>query len=258
MYFVILQNCHLESQEQNPSQSTTISAPPPLTPINILKSAGVQTTTLPKLQRIPRPKDSPFQQETHDPGISSIPDLPKLTPRPLQLPDNPAPAEESSTETSTCETGKSLVGSVTSWLPHNAKIVVNLEQTAEEPFEVSRPQYVEFLGGRKFLVIPKHNFMSVSPTVASTANRRNIEDNLDDLETTTVVIDSARLDPNPIPEVKTEPDSSFKPENIESIPDSSHSSEMVEVNRTASEFVVTLGADEKPGEDGKVVDKEPE
>lgn len=56
------------------------------------------------------------------------------------------------------------MGAVTTWLPHNVKLI----NSSEEPTEVLRPQYLEFLGGRKYLVIPKHNFMSVSSATSST------------------------------------------------------------------------------------------
>ncbi|KAG5897923.1 hypothetical protein JTB14_014037 [Gonioctena quinquepunctata] len=243
----VCKNCHLQSQGQNSTQSTTLSAPPPLTPINTLKLAGMHsiTTTLPKLQRIPRPGDPPIQKETPQPAINLLPELPKLTPRPVQVPVAVAKVTEPSaavnvTEPSPVHTptseNKSIVGSVTSWLPHNAKIVDNIQHNSDEPTEAPRPQYVEFLGGRKFLVIPKHNFMTVSPTVAATAVTRRTSD------------DSARVGSDPVPEIKVEPESPSKPEN-------SQMPEAMEVD--VGESVLQMDGKEKP-EDGKVVDNEPE
>ncbi|KAL1489687.1 hypothetical protein ABEB36_013628 [Hypothenemus hampei] len=144
-YPYVCKNCHDQGQDA----PNTMSSPPPLKPINSLKSVTVSPNAIPpKLQRIPRP-DSVIATQNQSPQ-----DL---------------PTSESLTESNTEFTKagqfqegsivgpKSLVGSVTSWLPHNVKIINN-----QEPSEVSRPQYVEYLGGRKFLVIPKHNFMSVS------------------------------------------------------------------------------------------------
>ncbi|XP_060530269.1 uncharacterized protein LOC132704344 [Cylas formicarius] len=145
----VCKNCHIE-QGQKPNQSTTIVAPPPLTPINSLKPTGAppRPGPMPKLQRIPRADD--VAAATAEP---LLPEMPKLTPRPA----DPLPvASEAAVAKS------SLVGSVTTWLPQNVKIV-----NGAEPAEAPRPQYLEFMGGRKFLVIPKHNYMSVSSNMAA-------------------------------------------------------------------------------------------
>lgn len=157
---------------------------PPLTPINVLKSAANQLGSLPKLQRIPRNTDP---DASADPDTLPLPEPPKLTPRP-----QPEQIVKS----------QSLVGSLTTWLPHNSKIIDNIEDMGGGGDNqaggagASRPQYVEFLAGRKFLVIPKHNFMSVSPTVAVTAS-------------TAAPPQTAE----PESEIKLEPDSPSKPEN---------------------------------------------
>ncbi|KAJ8943639.1 hypothetical protein NQ318_005640 [Aromia moschata] len=248
----VCKNCHLE-QGQKPNQSTTIVAPPPLTPINTLKSTGIQSTTLPKLQRIPRTGDTPFSQES-DLKSDQLPELPRLTPRPTPVQSLPKVALDPPAIQPAPTESKSLVGSVTTWLPHNSKIVENIQRTNEEPTEAPRPQYVEFLGGRKFLVIPKHNFMSVSPTVAVTATSKPDNNNVigDVVETTTVPTDSASLGPDPDITVKPEPESPSKPEN-------SQTPEAMEVDSVpVSELATKMEVEQKPAEDTNIVDEKSE
>nr|XP_023012278.1 nascent polypeptide-associated complex subunit alpha, muscle-specific form [Leptinotarsa decemlineata] len=228
----VCKNCHLESQDPNLAPPATLSAPPPLTPINTLKTAGGHsTTTLPKLQRIPRPGDTTPLPHIEPTAPNPLPELPKLTPRPVQLPVIVTQAVKA-TEQSSGSENRSLVGSVTTWLPHNSKIV---ESTNEELTEASRPQYVEFLGGRKFLVIPKNNFMSVSPTVAATA--------VTSPDVEVVPTDSARLGSEPVPEIKVEPESPSKPEN-------SQMPEAMEVDGESCENKQIDGGDPPRGENG--------
>lgn len=133
--------------------SATIAPPPPLTPINSLKAMNIQTTMLPKLQRIPRPGESiPLS----NPELNKI-EMPKLTPRPGML--------SNISYTSQNEV-KSLVGSLTTWFPPSSTIQVGNEDTANS-VRVTRPQFVEILGNRKFLIVPKHNFLSVVQNSAS-------------------------------------------------------------------------------------------
>lgn len=89
------------------------------------------------------------------------------------------------------------MGSVTSWLPHNVKII-----NAEEPGVAPRPQYVEYLGGRKFLVIPKHNYMSVS----SSGGMSKPEETIQTPQPMEVPTNSASLGPGG-DDVKDEPPS---------------------------------------------------
>ncbi|XP_068906166.1 uncharacterized protein [Tenebrio molitor] len=158
----VCKNCQLE-HGQNVATSASIVLPP-LTPINTLKSMTTQSTVLPTLQRIPRPGDSP-QQEIATPG-GVVPNMPRLLPLPKVAKDAPPPPRQTKNVTQTATETKSLVGSVTSWLPHSSTIQVdNMQRNKEnEPVEAPRPQYVEYLAGRKFLIIPKHNVVSVSPT----------------------------------------------------------------------------------------------
>lgn len=247
--FLILQNCQLESQGEKSSQSPTLVAPPPLTPINTFKSTGVQSTTvLPKLQRIPRPDDPTFLRET-ELNSDEFPEMPRLIPRPDQIPE----ISKSVTPPlqSTVSEIKSIVGSVTTWLPHNSKIVDNIQQNCEEPTEVPRPQYVEFLAGRKFLVIPKHNFMSVSPTLAaSVVTKAAISKISDNLHMNMPSVDAENSAPDPDPVTKPTSESPSKPEN-------SQTPEAMEVD-AISEHVTTLEMDEKIGEDRKVLDRNAE
>jgi hypothetical protein len=92
--------------------------------------------------------------------------MPRLLPLPKVAKDAPPPPRQTKNVTQTATETKSLVGSVTSWLPHSSTIQVdNMQRNKEnEPVEAPRPQYVEYLAGRKFLIIPKHNVVSVSPT----------------------------------------------------------------------------------------------
>lgn len=251
--FLILQNCQLESQGEKTNPPSTLVAPPPLTPINTFKSAGVQSTTvLPKLQRIPRPDDPSFLTDKDvDVDLDDFQDMPTLIPGP-GTPENcksvtpPPPV-------STVSENKSIVGSVTTWLPHNSKIVDNIPQNnCEEPAEVPRPQYVEFLAGRKFLVIPKHNIMSVSPTVATSAvARAAISKISESLKMSTATLDPENLntDPYPDPVLKPTSESPSKPEN-------SHVPEPMEPMER-NEQVADVAMDEKTNDDdddGKVVE----
>ncbi|KAF7266799.1 hypothetical protein GWI33_019906 [Rhynchophorus ferrugineus] len=157
-YPYVCKNCHSEHGENN-EDTGAIVAPPPLTPINTLKSAPAGlSTALPKLQRIPRSDPTDLI-----PVLPSIPKCvsPSPTPPPPMSSASPLTKNEmaKTSQDNTAEGSKSLVGSVTTWLPHNVKLI-----NSEEPTEAPRPQYLEYLGGRKFLVIPKHNFMSVSST----------------------------------------------------------------------------------------------
>lgn len=245
--FLILQNCQLESQGEKTNQSSTNVAPPPLTPINTFTSAGVQSTTvLPKLQRIPRSDDPTFLTET-DQAPDDIDEMPSLIPGPDLIPETTKSV--TSPIQSTVNEYKSIVGSVTSWLPHNSKIVDNIPQNCEEPTEVPRPQYVEFLGGRKFLVIPKHNFMSVSPTVATSAVTRTgipkIPDNLN-INKTSINPENLTADAEPDPVIKPTSESPSKPENSH-VPEDS---EVIE----RTEPVDDAEMDKKSSEDFKNVD----
>ncbi|ERL88149.1 hypothetical protein D910_05537 [Dendroctonus ponderosae] len=150
-----LLNCEDGVQAVNGSSTAKVLPPPLLSPIkdpkSISSSAG---KSLPKLQRISRLESAdPIQSAPLDEGRNGLGERTGM-----EVPHN---LQQSPDATAKCQ---SLVGAVTSWLPHNVKIVDNPEAT-----EAPRPQYVEYLAGRKFLVIPKHNFMSVSGSSTSRA-----------------------------------------------------------------------------------------
>lgn len=207
-------------------------------------------TVLPKLQRIPRPDDPPFLREI-DSNTDELPEMPTLIPRPDHVPETPKsvtpPLQSTISET------KPIVGSVTTWLPHNSKIVDNIQPNCEEPTEVPRPQYVEFLAGRKFLVIPKHNFMSVSPTVAASAVTKTaiskISENLQ-MNIPSITSENFAPDPDLDPVTKPTSESPSKPEN-------SQTPEAMEVD-VISQHVATMEMDEKTGEDAIISDRNAE
>lgn len=163
-----LQNCQLE-QDQN-SDCVTVVAPPPLTPINALKSVTTQSTVLPTLQRIPRSGDvleSKSPEQPEEPSVNS--ELPPLTKE-----SNPI-SETDTTHVVSRSENKSIVGSVTTWFPPSSTIQVSQEGSPNQTSDSRsiapppRPQHVEFLGNKKFLIIPRHNIVSVSPTITTNA-----------------------------------------------------------------------------------------
>lgn len=141
---LLLQNCQLEQDPSTVSTTPTIlQPPPPLTPISSLKSQTnltLASAPLPKLQRIPRSDETDAK-------------LPRL--------NSPAQTEP-----------KGLVGGVTTWFPPSSTIQVGgggggqSKQPRLGATHTPRPQYVEFLGDKKYLIIPKHNVLSVSPSLS--------------------------------------------------------------------------------------------
>lgn len=198
----MLQNCQLD-QDSSTSTTTSTVAPPPLTPVNSLKVGAPHSTGLPKLHRIPRSGES---------ATSSKPtELPKLTPRP-----GIASKFSKTSEQQSHVENKSLVGGVTTWFPPSSTIQVGNNQFKLPrigPVQVPRPQFVEYLGDKKYLIIPKHSVLSVSPTIAAAA-ATHVEENVstpgpDDsgLNGGPSAPDSASLGPE-ITTTKTDPDSS--------------------------------------------------
>lgn len=74
------------------------------------------------------------------------------------------------------EPTKNLVGGVTTWFPPSSKIQLNsnsllLPKTStESTMQSPRPQSITIMGDRKFLIIPKHSILSVSPTIGAAVN----------------------------------------------------------------------------------------
>uniref|UniRef100_A0A1Y1KBL8 MBD domain-containing protein n=1 Tax=Photinus pyralis TaxID=7054 RepID=A0A1Y1KBL8_PHOPY len=228
----VCKNCQLE-QDPNTGCTSTVAPPPPLTPINALKSVHTQPTTLPKLQRIPRSNESdtdlkPTPQPVEEPPEFPPTELPRLTPRPTLLPKTTftATSDKVTIPPLQIEKNKSIVGSVTTWFPSSSTIQVN---ASNNPTSISenilvaqqRPQHVEFLGTKQFLIIPKQNILAICPTfpTSATALTRNKQVDHDAqlkvaAEGSTEVAstpDSASLGPPvEVSSIKTEPVSPLK------------------------------------------------
>lgn len=137
----LLQNCQLEQEQKNTSK-TAIPAPPTTT-----------TTT-----------NTTLKSQSNATAVAAQ----KIPPLPPSSRATVAVVDESK---STAMEAKSLVGGVTTWFPPSSTIQVGGNQmkipqlgTVQTP----RPQYVEFLGDKKYLIIPKHNVVSVLPSVGHT------------------------------------------------------------------------------------------
>ncbi|CAG9762205.1 unnamed protein product [Ceutorhynchus assimilis] len=132
----VCKNC----QDQELTPNSAIASPPSLTPdVNSPSSsptAKVKRTQPPEF-RVPLPPivQRPKKVNSKEPSISEVP---IVTQKPL-------------------ESSSSLVGGLTSYHPHNVQIVNNAEPTI-----MSRPQIIEYINGRRFMIIPKYNYMSVS------------------------------------------------------------------------------------------------
>lgn len=55
---------------------------------------------------------------------------------------------------------KSVIGSLTTWVPPTANLISNRSQL---DISVSPPQSIAIVAGRKYIMVPKTNLMSVSP-----------------------------------------------------------------------------------------------
>ncbi|EFA01707.1 uncharacterized protein LOC664527 isoform X2 [Tribolium castaneum] len=226
----VCKNCQLEHGQSVATSASIVL--PPLTPINTLKSMSAQSSVLPTLQRIPRPGDSP-QQDTAISG--GVPNMPRLLPLPKA---KDVPTKQSKNPTQTATETKSLVGSVTSWLPHSSTIQVdNMRNKENEPIEAPRPQYVEYLAGRKFLIIPKHNVVSVSPTVIKPMNFESVSSEVEEAKNAQISTDEAPVqstDEVPQTEKNEEPqeNNEDKQEPVESSRSTRRSSKL---NNTSNE-----------------------
>lgn len=140
---------------------------PPLTPINPLKTFSTQSAVLPRVT-------CPLNESPHH--DSSVPIMPRL----VQMPKIGKDAPPTTQPVKTIES-KSIVGSVTSWLPHSSTIQVEQKNKGNQPVEAPRPQYLEYLAGRKFLIIPKHNVVSISPTVRNKFHQKALNNLLENI-----------------------------------------------------------------------------
>lgn len=161
--------------EQNSGPSATSS--PPHSPLNNM--ATQPKSNLPKLQRIQKSNE----QKNMNKDVKTL--MPKLIPKPGS---SASKVTESSTES------KGLVGSVTTWFPPSSTIQVGELRSPESgTMPVQRPQFVEIIGNRKYLIIPTQNVVAVSPNIASTASKK--QNGPDDISTYPNVPSSARLGP---------------------------------------------------------------
>lgn len=171
------------------SSSTT---PPPLTPISAL-GAGNKTS----------PSDTTSGQSTATP--SSPPKLQRLprmgesgklitVPRFVKVPRSESVLPPQQGQKGTTGNKGTIVGSVTTWLPPSSTIQlspsgvtktssnavstsfsnsVSSTSTISDPLasppNPSSVQSVARMGGKKYIVVPKHNVLSVSPAMAATA-----------------------------------------------------------------------------------------
>lgn len=101
---------------------------------------------------------------------------------------------------------KSLVGSVTTWFPPSSTIQVgnNELNSDNNSVRVPRPQFVEYIGNKKFLIVPKHNVLSVLPN--STFNK--FEENVSTPDTVKNSTDIT------VPNIPQTPDSAKMERNI--------------------------------------------
>lgn len=172
----------MDNQEKNniTSGHTPAIAPPPLTPISSLKSNNMQSATPPKLQRIPRPIEKSLPPshakptlipKTIDPAKTQAePSKAMRNSKFITVPPYAKPSESHSI-TSQAEPTKSIVGSVTTWFPPSTTIQLNSNNShPKNPLEAAqapRPQSITIMGDRKYLIVPKHSILCVSPTIGA-------------------------------------------------------------------------------------------
>lgn len=196
----LLQNCQLDQDTITDSSS---APPTSITSIDTLKSITNQSSILPQLQRIANLNNDSNKNSNPSPTLlthSNI-TLSKLH-RPTDL-----------LFTSHQNENKSLVGSVTTWFPPSSTIQVgNNELNSENnSIRVPRPQFVEYIGNKKFLIVPKHNVLSVLPN--STFNK--LEENVSTPDT---VKDSTDIT---VPNIPQTPESAKMERNLNNVNSSS-------------------------------------
>ncbi|XP_021918907.1 uncharacterized protein LOC110829490 isoform X2 [Zootermopsis nevadensis] len=200
----VCKNCQQELKDGKPSSTTKqgntsspklaiSTTPPPLTPISAL-GAGNKTspsdTTVgqsaatpsspPKLQRLPRMGES-----------GKLITVPRFVKVPRNR-ESVLPSQQG--QKGTTGNKGTIVGSVTTWLPPSSTIQLSPSGVAKtssnvvstslsnsvsstgttsdplaSPPNPSSVQSVACVGGKKYIVVPKHNVLSVSPAMAATA-----------------------------------------------------------------------------------------
>ncbi|XP_067011606.2 mucin-3B isoform X2 [Anabrus simplex] len=192
--------------DKNIVTKVTSTTPPPLTPISTLgsvsnnnkastsnASSNVQSTspgsTPPKLQRLPRTNDASGK-------LQMVPRYVKVTCQDARPAGNVVTAVSSATSGSANSASKktNIVGSVTTWLPSSSTIQIN--SAASVPYKTAdtatsskvqaavvapasipeadaeqdplNAQGLLRMEGRRYIVVQKHNVLSVSPPAAPT------------------------------------------------------------------------------------------
>ncbi|XP_023728039.1 uncharacterized protein LOC111875758 isoform X2 [Cryptotermes secundus] len=200
----VCKNCQQDAKDGKPasavklantssSKLATSTAPPPLTPISALgagsKASPSDTTSgqsptpsssPPKLQRLPRMGES-----------GKLITVPRFVKVPRSRESVLAPQQG---QKGTAANKGTIVGSVTTWLPPSSTIQLSstgvaktsssavspsLSSSVSSTSTISDPltspptptnvQSLARVGSKKYIVVPKHNVLSVSPAMAATA-----------------------------------------------------------------------------------------
>lgn len=69
-------------------------------------------------------------------------------------------AESTMNRSNDSKENKSVIGGLTTWVPPTANLISNRSQL---DISVAPPQSIAIVAGRKYIMVPKTNLMSVSP-----------------------------------------------------------------------------------------------
>lgn len=142
---IFFQNC-----QQDKKGDATVTPPPSLTTIGTSPSESKNTSpsSTPKLQRLPKSGETSLITSTN------------------------IIASSSSVVTTTSKANK-LLGAVTTWLPPASTIQLDSSKSSppigKTPSSSEAAQGLAKVGDRRYIVIPKHNVLSVTPTTSATA-----------------------------------------------------------------------------------------
>lgn len=204
--------------------STNKPAPPPLTPITSIKSHLPASDSPPKLQRIPRPGDKNLNPKLiADNKNVTTTDVPKsnniLQPSDKKFDDG----------------HKSLLGSVTTWLPPSSSIQMSKSQTITETNPTACAQGIAHCAGKKYIVVPKHNVLSVFPAqIVDNGDMKITENALSGISITTVSSSNLNI-PHQIKDPITNISKVVNSDNVPNpIPDNNIPSNLLNNNGNAS------------------------
>lgn len=179
IYNLFLQKCcgrALGSNENiiDTNQSGNKTTLPPLTPISSLKSHHPNSDSPPKLLRIPRSGDKSYS--------------PKLIVDKINKPFKTSDKNKKNVEDPTqVNNTKSLLGSVTTWLPPSSSIQMSKSQAVVETSATTSAQGIVQCGGKKYIVVPKYNVLNVFPAQTADDTGMKITDKaLSGLSITTI------------------------------------------------------------------------